>query len=163
MNKMPGILPFLLMFGLNGFCQQTAVTTASAQIVNPVGISLEMGILNLDEDKILYKPVVENGWQMIQASFVNTHPSGFAKHLHIANLKIEGDNSGTYGLLFPNYIILKNSRQDYLVMHCYAIKKQRLNETDGIVMIDAAIAIQSNQSLGKYVSDKPITIMVSYD
>ena len=158
------MLPVLLMFFFNVFSQEQAVTKISAQIVNPVGVSLQMSRSNSTKDIVLYNQIVENKLQISQASFVNTHSLAYIKSIHIANLQIEGNNSGTYGLLFPDKIILTNqTRQGFIQLHYNATRMQRPNGTDEIVMINAAIEIQSDQALGKYVSDMPVTIMVNYN
>ena len=164
MNKVPGILPVLLMFFFNVFSQEQAVTKISAQIVNPVGVSLQMSRSNSTKDIVLYNQIVENKLQISQASFVNTHSLIYIKSIHIANLQIEGNNPGTYDLLFPDKIILTNqTTQGFIPLHCYATRMQRPKGTDEIVMINAAVEIQSDQALGKYVSDMPVTIMVNYN
>ena len=164
MNKMPGMLPVLLMFFFNVFTQQQAVIKISAQMVNPIGVSLQMSRSNSTKDIVLYNQIVENKLQISQASFVNTHSLVYIKSIHIANLQIENNNSGTYDLLSPDKIILTNqTRQGFIPLHCYATRMQRPNGTDEIVMINAAIEIQSDQALGKYVSDMPVTIMVNYN
>ena len=75
MNKMPGMLPVLLMFFFNVFSQEQAVTKISAQIVNPIGVSLQMSRSNSTKDIVFYNQIVENKLQISQASFVNTHRS----------------------------------------------------------------------------------------
>ena len=158
------MLPVLLMFFFNVFSQEQAVTKISAHIVNPIGVSLQMSRSNSTKGIVLYNQIVENKLQISQASFVNTHSLIYIKSIHIANLQIEGNNSGTYGLLFPDKIILTNqTRQGFIPLLCYATRMQRPKGTDEIVMINAAVEIQSDQALGKYVSDMPVTIMVNYN
>ena len=158
------MLPVLLMFFFNVFSQEQAVTKISAQIVNPIGVSLEMSRSNSTKDIVLSNQIVENKLQISQASFVNTHSLVYIRSIHIANLQIKGNNSSTYGPLFPDKIILTHqTRQGFIPLHCYATRMKRHKGTDEIVMINAAIDIQSDQVLGKYVSDMPVTIMVNYN
>ena len=119
---------------------------------------------NSTKDIVLSNQIVENKLQITQASFVNTHSLVYVKSIHIADLQIEGNNSATYGLLFPDKIILTNQiRQGFIPLHYNATRMQRLNGTDEIVMINADTKIQSDQALGNYVSDMPDTIMVNYN
>ena len=61
-------------------------------------------------------------------------------------------------------IIYSNkTRQGFLQLRSYTMQQEVANKNDEIVMINASVCIPSNQSLGKYVSNDQLTIMVNYN
>ena len=61
-------------------------------------------------------------------------------------------------------IIYSNkTHQGYLQLRWYTRQQEVANKNDEIVMINASVCIPANQSLGKYVSNDQLTIMVNYN
>lgn len=154
------IVPLLLMIALQGICQHKANATASAVIVNPIGINMELVSSSPDNDYVLYNGSLNSQWKVQQVSIKNDRVSAFTQVIQIANLQLMGSNATLFDLMLPGVLTLRNNTSEsFLRLKCFA----QQNHFKEKIEIKAAISIPANQILGNYVAEEDITLMVNFN
>lgn len=158
------ILSIFLIPAVQATSQQKTSALASATIVTPVGTNLEMGKANATENIMSDNLVIKTQPTVHRLILLNNNTGVFSSSIHIASLQIVGSNSTMYSITLP--LEMKLSDRDHknaIQILCYAIIQERAERTDEMVKINAIVAIPSNQTLGNYVADEKLTIMVNYN
>lgn len=90
------------------------------------------------------------------------------KNSHIASaatFEVKGQNGYTYDINVPRGSYQMTSGSEVIVLKDFMLQAQtgRLGEQSQIIRLGATIDIESNQKPGRYTTDSPIEITVSYN
>lgn len=158
------ILSIFLIPALDATSQAKAFAMASAAIVTPVGTNLVSDNENFAENMLPHILSLNTNRGIQRLSNLNKSTAMYSSSIHIASLQIVGSNYTMYSIILPLEMKLSNqTSKSSLQFCCYSIKQERAERNDEMVMINATVAIPSNQALGNYVADDQLNIMINYN